>query len=104
MKTLSTITAAILALGIAAPTLASAAPNDVPGAPYNDNVDAQNLQAISSQPTPDDPMIPGSSASRRLYEAQVRQTVSASSGEGFTQAKREEAPASILVPGSGADF
>ena len=90
MKTLSTITAAILALGIAAPTLASAAPNDVPGAPYNDNVDAQNLQAISSQPTPDDPMIPGSSASRRLYEAQVRQTVSASSGEGFTQAKREE--------------
>ena len=49
-------------------------------------------------------MIPGSSASSRLYNAQVRQTVAASAGTTFHRAEREEAPSSLVVPGSSADF
>lgn len=105
MKTFSALSAAILAAGlIAGPSLASAAPLHVTGAPYNDDVDPQNLAPIANQPTPRDPMIPGSNTSQELYEVQVRETVSASTGEGFSRAERQVAPSGILVPGSGADF
>ncbi|MBP0617835.1 hypothetical protein [Jiella mangrovi] len=104
MKTLTTLSAAILAAAIAVPTIASAAPLNVTGAPYNDNVDPQNLQAIQNQPTPDDPMIPGSSASTRLYNAQVRDVVSDTTAKTFKQAERQETPSRLIVPGSSADF
>ncbi len=105
MKTFSVISAAVLAAGmIAGPSLASAAPLHVTGAPYNDDINPQNLAPIEHQPAPVDPMIPGSSGSQRLYEAQIRETVAATPGQGFTNAARETASSSVLVPGSGATF
>ncbi|NDW03982.1 hypothetical protein [Jiella pacifica] len=105
MKTVSILSAAVLSTGlIAGPGLASAAPLHVTGAPYNDKVDPQNLAPIENQPTPRDVMIPGSSASQRLYAAQVRETVEASPGKGFHRAEREDATSSAYVPGSEATF
>lgn len=105
MKTFSVLSAAILSVGmIAGPGLASAAPLHVTGATYNDDVDPQNLAPVENQPTPRDVMIPGSSASQRLYAAQVRETVAASTGQSFHQAAREEAPSATYVPGSDATF
>ncbi|MBO0661408.1 hypothetical protein LQ948_02365 [Jiella sp. MQZ9-1] len=106
MKTLTALSTALVAGGLAlAPAVASAAPQNLPGAPYNDNVDPQNLAPIQHQPTPDNVMIPGSSESSRLYSAQIRDTVAASNGRNFVPTKEDESPSStVLVPGSSATF
>ena len=61
--------------------------------------------ANAHQPVPQDVMIPGSDASRKLYNAQIRRTVSASTEQGFVASQHHQPTHSgVWVPGSGADF
>lgn len=91
MKTVSKFAAAIIALGVvAAPAVTSAAPIFVTGAPYDQKVDPQNLRAIQNQPTPKDPMIPGSSESDHLYDSQIRNVVAATGMTSFHHAAQAD--------------
>ena len=105
MKTLITASAVALSglLAVSAPVFA--APAFIAGAPYNQNIDgAAGQKALANQPTPNDVMIPGSSQSRRLYDAQIRDTVSASTGEGYRSADHQQSRSRLLMPGSSVDF
>ena len=104
MKTLITTSAVALSglLAVSAPVFA--APAFVAGAPYNQNVNgAVGQKALANQPTPNDVMIPGSNTSSRLYNDQIRNVVSASTGEGYQGAAGQQSNG-VVVPGSSADF
>ena len=66
---------------------------------------AVDTLADAHQPVPQDVMVPGSDASRSLYNAQIRRVVAGSTGQGFVASEHQQsAHSGVWGPGSGAVF